>query len=226
MLASGVVRSRIEVYAMAPIPELPLRLIENARLLPNRFHILDRLPHDRVVAEVGVATGGFSRQFLDRCRPRKFIAIDSFTLHLLPSLWGRPIDEYFHGQTHGDSYRAKFAPQIAAGLVEVLEGDSATVMETLPDASIDVFYVDADHGYEGVKRDLDVIRRKIRPDGTIIMNDYTFLENVGSKNEYGVIQATHEFMLAEDWEMTYLALERHMFCDVALRKWRPGPAAA
>lgn len=209
---------------MASIAELPLRLLEHARLLPNRQHILDRLPHGLVIAEVGVGTGGFSRQILARCRPRRFLAIDTFTLHLLPTLWGKPTSEHFQGATHADFYRGKFAAEIEAGLVEVMEGDSAEMMEWLSDASVDVFYVDADHGYEGVKRDLDVIRRKIHPEGTIIMNDYTFLENVGSKNEYGVIQATHEFMLAEDWEMTYLALERHMFCDVALRKWRPEPS--
>lgn len=206
---------------MAPIPVLPLRLLERGRLLPNRLHILDRLPTDRVIVEVGVGLGGFSRKILERCRPRKFFGIDVFTLHLLPVLWGRPTVEHFQGSSHGDFYRAAFAPEIASGLVEVLEGDSAAVIEQFPDASVDVFYVDADHGYEGVKRDLAVIRRKIRPDGIIVMNDYTFLENVGSKQEYGVIQATHEFMLEEDWEMIYLALERHMFCDVALRKWRP-----
>lgn len=134
---------------MAAIPALPLRLLERGRLLPDRLHILDRLPPDRVIVEVGVGLGGFSRRILDRCRPRKFIGIDTFTLHLLPMLWGRPTVEYFQGGSHGDFYRTAFAPEIASGLVEVLEGDSSTMMEQFPDSSVDVLYVDADHGYEG-----------------------------------------------------------------------------
>ena len=38
--------------------------------------------------------------------------------------------------------------------MSVLEGDSAAVLETVDDASLDVVYVDADHGYEAVKREL------------------------------------------------------------------------
>jgi hypothetical protein len=47
------------------------------------------------------------------------------------------------------------------------------------------------------------------------MNDY-IMRDLGG--EYGVIHATNEFMIAENWEMIYFALEQNMFCDVVLRK--------
>ncbi len=80
---------------------------------------------------------------------------------------------------------------------------------------MDVFYVDGDHSYEGAKRDLDAIRTKIKPSGLLIMNDYTAGDGI---NAYGVVPATHEFMLANSYEMTVFCLEPHMFCDVVLQR--------
>jgi hypothetical protein len=94
-------------------------------------------------------------------------------------------------------------------------GDSAEQIATLDDQSVDIFYVDADHSYAGATRDLAAIKPKIRADGLIIMNDY-IMRDLGG--EYGVIHATNEFMIAENWEMIYFALEQNMFCDVVLRK--------
>lgn len=88
----------------------------------------------------------------------------------------------------------------------------------LPDQSVDVFYIDADHSYEGVRRDLEALRPKVKPDGWIVMNDYTPAE-IGLSNEpYGIIQATNEFMLTHGWEMAYFALAYVMYCDVGLRR--------
>jgi hypothetical protein len=88
----------------------------------------------------------------------------------------------------------------------------------LEDKSVDVFYVDANHTYESVSAELSIIKRKITDDGFIIMNDYIMNEAGFSNAPYGVIQATNEFMISENWEMTYFALQPYMYCDVVLRK--------
>ncbi len=108
-------------------------------------------------------------------------------------------------RTHGDFYRSRFAAEIASGQVEILRGDSAAAIAGLPDESVDVFYVDADHTYEGVRRDLDALLPKIKPDGLIVLNDYIPAEIGFSNLPYGIIQATNEFMVAHGWEMTYFA---------------------
>ena len=101
--------------------------------------------------------------------------------------------------------------------MEVIQGDSAAAIAGLPHASVDVFYVDADHSYEGVRRDLAALAPKVKPEGWIVMNDYTPAE-VGLSNEpYGVIQATNEFMVEQGWAMAYFALAYVMYCDVGLR---------
>lgn len=171
-----------------------------------------------MIAEVGVALGTFSEAILNACRPRRFLAIDRFDLHELPALWGVPTSEHFGGRSHGDFYRRRFASDIACGRLEVIQGDSSAVISALPDGCVDLFYVDADHTYDGVRRDLEAILPKVKPGGWIVMNDYIPAE-IGLSNEpYGVIQATNEFMIAHRWELVYFAFAHVMYCDVALRR--------
>ena len=206
--------------AIAPAPVLPERLLRHARVLPDRYALLPLLPAGRVFVEVGVATGDFSAEILRVCQPSRFVAIDDFRFHTWPMLWaGRPVAETFAGRTHVEYYRERFAAEIAADRMLVMQDDSARALENLGDATVDVVYLDADHAYESVRRELAIVRRKLRPDGIIVLNDYTMLDAVGPRLEpYGVIQAAHEFMVEHGWEMTHLALQSYMYCDVAIRR--------
>jgi hypothetical protein len=109
--------------------------------------------------------------------------------------------------------------------MEVLQGDSARMLETLPDESIDIAYVDADHTQAAVARDLDVLVRKIRPDGWIMMDDYTLVDQMQAEHLIGVIYGTHDFMIAHGWAMHYLALQTNGYYQVVLRRPdQPRPA--
>ena len=199
-------------------PRLPARLLRNARILPDRTAILPLLPKHTRIVEVGVGFGDFSRQIIDVCQPAHFTAIDLFDLHTLDELWGRSTAEVFDGETHEAAYRKRFAPEIAAGLMDVVAADSADALAALPDSSVDMCYLDANHWYEAVRRELSVVRTKMREDGWLVLNDYTPCATGFSTEPYGVIQACHEFMLEHDWEMTYLALAWVMYCDVVIKK--------
>jgi hypothetical protein len=192
--------------------------LQNARVLPDRDTMLELLPKSKVFAEIGVLLGDFSEKILRICEPHHFVGIDIFRIHELPMLWGRPTTEVLGNRTHGAFYRDRFSDFISQGRMTVLEVDSVTAMARLPNDSLDIVYVDADHSYDAVCRDLSVIKHKIRDDGLIIMNDYTMVDVLGELGPYGVIQATNEFMLAEGWEMIFLALQEYMYCDVVLRK--------
>lgn len=200
-----------------PAPVLPQRLLDGASLLADRAALLPLLPRHCVFAEVGVGLGGFSEAVLSVCDPALFLAIDEFRLHELPELWGQPTQALFGGRTHADAYRERFRAALAADRMRLLEGDSAACLDRLDDASVDVIYVDADHRYEYVRRDLAAAVRKVRPDGWIIVNDYVMVAELGSSIPYGVVNAAHEFMLEHDWGIRYFALQERMFCDVALR---------
>jgi hypothetical protein len=70
---------------------------------------------------------------------------------------------------------------------------------------------------DSVHKDLSVAGHKVVPGGILVMNDYVMYDPfLGAP--YGVIHATNEFCLEHGWELVYLALQQHMFNDVALRK--------
>ncbi len=207
----------VPVPVISPAPELPDVCLEHARILPERSDILHLLPTGGVVAEVGVAFGKYSRKILEVMEPRQFVAVDTFELDG-PSWSGhQAYGKVFAGRSHEQYYRDAFAPEIAAGRVLVKKGFSFSVLEEFPDRYFDMVYIDAAHDYESVRRDLDVISRKVKEDGFILLNDYTLVDPL-LLQPYGIVQATHEFCMREGWEIVYLALHRYMFCDVALRK--------
>jgi hypothetical protein len=198
-------------------PSITSSHIASARIHANRAEMIlsleKRLPRNPVICEIGVALGDFSEFLLNSLRPRDFIGMDLFGLHGLETLWGRPTREIFGGKTHVDYYRNRFASHP----VRVVEGDSAAALASLPDASIDLIYIDGDHSYEGVKRDTAQAIRKVRPDGLLVFNDYIMYDHLQG-GEYGVVPAVNELVNASDWRIVGFALQHRMFCDIALQR--------
>jgi hypothetical protein len=54
------------------------------------------------------------------------------------------------------------------------KGDATEVAKTVPDESLDFVYIDADHKYASVMKDLAAWVSKVRPNGFIGGHDYTF----------------------------------------------------
>jgi hypothetical protein len=197
--------------------KLPDELIRNCRLLAEREDILKFIPKNKVFCEVGVALGDFSQKVLTVCEVSKFYAVDSFGWHNAPDVWGGRVGRELNGKSHVDYYRDKFKEYIERGIVEILKGGSVQVLTKLPEKSIDILYLDADHSYSSVKGELNAAKPLLTPNAWIILNDYIMHDWVTNKR-YGVVQAAHEFMIEGRWEMIYFALHNGMFCDVAIRK--------
>ncbi len=193
-------------------PGLDRRHVEGARLFATREDMLAamRFAAGGVVAEIGVARGDFSAFILDRLAPTTFVAFDIFTMHENPIIWGQPSEILFEGKTQLDFYRHRFADRSE---VVVEEGESHITLARYPDRSFDLIYVDGAHDYEGVKRDADLARRKIKDDGVVIFNDYIMQDMVGAP--YGVVRTVNELLVSENWRVIGFAFQRDMFCDIA-----------
>jgi SAM-dependent methyltransferase len=178
-------------------PMLTDRHLTRCQVLPDRVAMLRRMPTGGVAVEVGVQTGGFSRRILDICRPSR--------LHLIDL------------DLHSYSIAAAFEPEIKAGVVVLHEDDSAATLARLPDGECDFVYIDGDHSYDGVKRDIEAVRSKVKPDGFLLFNDYTYWSPCECL-PYGVVQAVNELCIEDDWEMVYFGLAEFMYCDVALQR--------
>lgn len=73
--------------------------------------------------------------------------------------------------------------------VTLLRGDSATVIAELP-GRFDTVFVDGDHSYAGITRDLDALRGRVAPGGVLMFHDCFHPDN--ESGEYGVARALAE----------------------------------
>ncbi|MEN6449358.1 MAG: class I SAM-dependent methyltransferase [Thermoguttaceae bacterium] len=173
---------------------LPAENLAECQLLPSREHLFEKLPKGGKVIEVGTQEGLFARFILDHCQPDE--------LHLI-DIDLKPLYDV------GDK-----------GLLEKAkahEGDSSAILGTFPDGYFDWVYIDGDHSYEGVQRDAEVARLKVRPGGLLIFHDFT-MWSPAECIDYGIPHVVCELSVNFGWKFVYFALDPLMYCAVALRR--------
>lgn len=185
--------------------ELDQRHLDGCLLVNNRTNLLARLPKEGIVAEVGVAQGNFSRQILEITRPRTLHLIDTWSA----SRPGYGVDEY-------ERIRATFGTGEYADKVVLHRKMSWEGIAELPPGSIDWIYIDADHSYDAVKKDLAAAIRAIRPDGMIAGHDYVCWSSPNGR--FGVIEAVNEFCHEHDFVFRFLSLEPDMHLSYAIQR--------
>lgn len=140
----------------------------------------------KCAAEVGVWKGEFSARILSTWDGTLYM-IDAWR-HLegyqdqcnLSDLEHERCLERAQGVAHA------FAPR---GMI--LRGLSLDVVNWVPDGHFDLVYLDADHSYDAVMKDLAAWRPKIRAGGTLCGHDY--MDGVREEGVFGVKQAVNEF---------------------------------
>ncbi|MCU0541166.1 MAG: class I SAM-dependent methyltransferase [Oscillatoriaceae cyanobacterium Prado104] len=177
--------------------------VKNCRLVENRVKMLEFLPKNAVVGEVGTQYGEFAEQILAITKPQK--------LHLIDGNFEPLKAEIERNQ------KPLIAAAIENGTVELHEGDSSTILSKFADEYFDWIYIDADHAYEGVCKDIDRGHSKVKSEGLMVFNDYTNW-SVCEIMPYGVAKAVNEFCIANNWEIVFLALHALGYHDVAIKK--------
>ncbi|MFN7903024.1 MAG: class I SAM-dependent methyltransferase, partial [bacterium] len=101
--------------------------------------------------------------------------------------------------------------------VERHEGLSVPFLQSCADASLDMIYLDADHGYDAVRADAAAAAPKVKPGGLLIFNDFARIIRPGF-GVLGVHQAVCEFAATSGWPVAYFCLEGEALYDIALRR--------
>ena len=191
-----------------PTP-LPEQLVKNCALVSDRYHLLKHLPINGKGIEIGVLGGDWSEHLLNVTQPEELVLVDTYNSNDYSH------QKRFTKKNHEEFIKNRFA--LHKEKVKVIKGCSWDVLATFPPNYFDWIYIDAAHDYASVKKDIDQALRTLRPNGYIVMNDYIMYDHF-TKEDYGVVQATNEFMIANNFEMLYFALHPSMFCDVVIKR--------
>ena len=143
-----------------------------------------------IICECGVAEGLFAKQIMDWGTQTLYL-IDRWEHVDVKGDSGEPQDWHDNNLSQVRDRMAVYDNRSEKYVI--LQGDSVEMAEYIPENSLSMVYLDADHSYEGVKRDIEAFYPKVISGGIITGHDYLNLE-------YGVNKAINEFVLANGYQ--------------------------
>jgi hypothetical protein len=140
------------------------------KIFETRNDLLDKLPKNLNVVELGVFKGEFAEELYNRMAPKQLMLVD---------IWE---GSYGSGDKDGQNHiTIDNMETVYNGLVQkynivenvkVIRSTSTKFLESQEDNSLDMVYVDADHAYEAVFNDLRLSLTKIKVGGILAGHDY------------------------------------------------------
>lgn len=196
-------KSKFKVYHFAGgvMPDNKYEIMKNFLIdfIDDRNILLDLLPKNMKIAELGVFKGDFSKIILEKLLPSEFFLVDIFP------------EQMCSGDKDGNDIvflnLDQLYPQILQQFkdfdnVKVVRSYTLDFLNSLDDDYLDAVYIDADHSYEAVKQDLECSFKKVKNGGIIMGHDYT------SDMFPGVVKAVDEFCDSNQLQITYLTRDK------------------
>lgn len=158
----------------------------------DRKFILDMVPKSAICAEIGVWKGDFSKQILETVKPKKLHLID-------PWKFTPEYKDRWYGGTIAKNQ--KDMDGIYEGVKKAFKNDNRVVIHKsfsheivrkFRDNYFDFVYVDGNHSYEYVKRDLENFFPKVKKGGIMAGDDYISFWSL--LNRFAVKRAVDEFV--------------------------------
>ena len=144
----------------------------------KRAYILEQLDKNSKLVEVGVWKGDFSKQIWNISSPNLLVLVDSWTFDekvrgCAPQVSGEePLSQNFFDQAKKDTHD-KFKN---IQNVHILDFNSQEASSKYEDNFFDYIYIDAEHTYQAVTKDLEVWYPKLKKNGTLFGDDYYWRE--------------------------------------------------
>ncbi len=144
----------------------------------KRAYILEQLNKNSKIVEVGVWKGDFSKQIWNISSPNLLVLVDSWKFDekvrgCAPQVSGEePLNQNFFDQAKKDTYD-KFEN---IQNVNILDLNSLEASSKYEDNFFDYIYIDAEHTYKAVTKDLEVWYPKLKKNGTLFGDDYYWRE--------------------------------------------------
>jgi predicted O-methyltransferase YrrM len=152
--------------------------------LPNREHGFTHLINEmglKTGIEIGVRTGEYSQYLLQNTNLDVLYSLDLFPYPNMLPMTAHKLNPF--------GERSK-----------IIQASTPEYAVNFADDFFDFIYIDANHTYEAVKKDLITWWPKLKRGGLFCGDDYTELVNPG-EGKYGVVQAVNEFVQEYDQDL-------------------------
>jgi hypothetical protein len=186
--------------------------------LTRREHLLQHFPKGGVGVEIGVAQGDYSAVILEAAQPDELHLIDPWShLEEGSDLLGaaRMLAEVDRSDVFGAPPENSEGDEQFAAISARFQVDprvrfhrqySYKAAAGFADGSFDFVYLDGNHQYEFVLRDLEDFSAKLKPGGLLFGHDY-FEDSFASAEHYGVVDAVNTFLKRSDFRFLLLTSE-------------------
>jgi hypothetical protein len=153
--------------------------------IKHRSQLPDLLSHfnlPMIACECGVAEGNFSEDLL-RCGIEKLYCVD---------FWGKIANQSgdggFETSWHQNNFNQALHKLIPYGeRAIILRGKSVEMATHIPNNSLGLVYIDCDHSFQGVSRDILAYWDKLVDGGIMAFHDF-------EAEQYGVKEAVEHFV--------------------------------
>lgn len=197
-------KSRLSVEDSIPKISLEKKHMQNCELLLNREELLDKIPKNSILAEIGVDEGDFSERLYKKCDPKYLYLID---------LWSSKR----YGEKKFNIVKNRFYDQLKKDEVKIFRDDSINVVSNFNDNFFDWIYIDTDHSFNTTYKELITWKSKVKRNGIISGHDY-MMGNWKKTYRYGVIEAVHKFCVEYSWEMVFLTIDQTENLSFAIKR--------
>ena len=168
------------------------------------------------VLEIGVFKGEFLDYIVNNC---SIYSIDGVDLFQGESCSGDVNGNNVVHYNLANSYYELTDKYKNSSIVKLIKSDSSSYLKTIDNDYYDIIYIDGDHSYNGVKKDLSASFEKVKNGGYIMGHDYEMNMNK-AKNvyEFGVKQAVDEFCIIYNQTITEKAIDGCVSYSIKINK--------
>ena len=164
----------------------------------KRHELLKVLPKNSIGAEIGVCEGDFSELILTTVEPTKLFLVD---------IWGHISLSYNdHNMVSNQEHETRFQYVTKRFLnysnAYVVRSLSNAMPQIFPESYFDWMYIDADHSYEGCKRDLNIAKKLVKTNGYILGHDYNW-------KFQGVMDSVNEFVAENNFYLSFVTSDKN-----------------